>query len=202
MKFLVSEKLKLKVVSSQLHFKELFLSMFFWNTGLITIELFGSTPTRPHNSYHWLTDTWRLKNKQGPLRDLAYYMIKGIIETLETPNIMKEDFILLPEPNMYLLKFFINQEDTEQIFQLISVFKNKDGSLLYKWIVFNFKTTERFIFYNTNRNYFFLQDSNNNNLPKEIRSGLLFTLQYLIGYQYWLFIQNKIFSLKLILHCD
>ena len=69
MRFLVSEKLKLKVVNSRLHFHETFLTMYFWNTGLITIELFGSTSVRPNKSYQWLQDTWHLKNKEGSLRD-------------------------------------------------------------------------------------------------------------------------------------
>ena len=92
---------------------------------------------------------------------------------------------------MYFLKYFTGSEPEQAMNELVSYFKNTNGSLKENWSMFDFTTTDRFIFYNTNRNYFFLQDSNDYSISKRIRSGLLFTLQYLIGFHFW-FIYPKI----------
>ena len=187
MKFFCSQKIKIHALSSHLNALESFLTIYFWNTGLITLELFLSSPSRPNKSYLWFNDTWRLKHTKGSLRDLAYIIIQGLISTLQLPNILKEDFILSPEPTMYFLKFFPSLDDSSSFSDpFYSFFKNSDNSLQPSWFMFDFKTSPRFIFFNPLREYFFFQDSFSSSLSKTVRSGLLFTIQFIVGYHFWI----------------
>lgn len=186
MKFFSSQKIKIRALSSHLNVLESFLTIYFWNTGLITLELFLSSHTRPNKSYLWLKDVWKLKHKSGTLRDLGYIVIQGLISTLQLSNILKEDFILSSEPSMYFLKFFPPDSDSSSFSDPIyASFKNADNSLQPNWFLFDFQTSQRFIFFNPSREYFFLQDSLSSSLSKTVRTGLLFTIQFIVGSHLW-----------------
>ncbi len=185
MRFVVSDKLKIHPLNVKLQVFESFLTIYIWNTGLISVELFLSTKEKPNKSYQWLRDQWRFKRKSGSIRDLSFLAIKGVIEKCSRFQISKTNFFLNSEPTMYLLRFFpITNKSEEESF--ILKIKKQDKTLQPDWFAFNFQNSERILYFNCSRGYFYLQDSKNESIPKQIRIGLLFTLQFILGYHLWI----------------